>query len=112
MSFDSRAKKRIREAKKKARPGKIVIFSFQHSHTSFDYCVLPSVTVLIDSLELSSSAAWVEQGYHNNFKSFTVFNDSVERISVDKVTPQQFIDRFEKPYKPVCCLDSKLIQNS
>nr|CAG4649359.1 EOG090X06UY [Scapholeberis mucronata] len=77
MSFDSRAKKRIREAKKKARP------------------------------ELSSSAAWVEQGYCNNFKSFTVFNDSVERISIDQVSPQQFIDRFEKLYKPVVILDAQ-----
>ena len=51
--------------------------------------------------ELNSSAAWVEQGFYKNFKPFTVFTDNVERISVDKISPQQFIDRFERPYLPV-----------
>ncbi|XP_032781748.2 bifunctional arginine demethylase and lysyl-hydroxylase JMJD6 isoform X1 [Daphnia magna] len=75
MSFDSRAKRRIQESKKKARP------------------------------ELSSSAAWVEQCYYKNFKPFTVFTDSALRISVDKVSPQEFIERFERPYLPVVILD-------
>lgn len=51
--------------------------------------------------ELNSSAAWVEQGYYKNFKSFTVFSDSVERISIDNTSPQEFIEQYEKPYKPV-----------
>ncbi|XP_057365500.1 bifunctional arginine demethylase and lysyl-hydroxylase JMJD6-like [Daphnia carinata] len=75
MSFDSRAKRRIHESKKKARP------------------------------ELNSSSAWVEQCYYKNFKPFTVFTDSALRISVDKVSPQEFIDRFERPYLPVVILD-------
>ncbi|XP_046437539.1 bifunctional arginine demethylase and lysyl-hydroxylase JMJD6-like [Daphnia pulex] len=77
MNFDSLAKKRIREAKKKARP------------------------------ELHSSAVWVEQGFHKNFKPFTVFTDNVERISVDKISPQEFIERFERPYLPVVILDAQ-----
>ena len=52
-------------------------------------------------LELNSSAVWVEQGFHKNFKPFTVFTDSVERISVDKTNPQEFIERYERPYLPV-----------
>lgn len=55
--------------------------------------------------ELSSSAAWVEQCYYKNFKPFTVFTDSALRISVDKVSPQEFIERFERPYLPVVILD-------
>ncbi len=51
--------------------------------------------------ELSSSALWVEQGYHKNFKPYTIFTDSVERISVDKTSAEEFIEHFEKPYKPV-----------
>ncbi|KAI9555651.1 hypothetical protein GHT06_018166 [Daphnia sinensis] len=77
MSFDSRAKRRIHECKKKARP------------------------------ELNSSAAWVEQCYYKNFKPFTVFTDSALRISVDKVSPQEFIERFERPYLPVVILDAQ-----
>nr|CAG4647077.1 EOG090X06UY [Megafenestra aurita] len=77
MSFDSRAKKRIREAKKKARP------------------------------ELNSSAAWVEQAYYKDFKPYTLFCDGAERISVETTSPQDFIDKFEKPYKPVVILDAQ-----
>nr|CAG4636200.1 EOG090X06UY [Eubosmina coregoni] len=75
MNFDSRAKKRIREAKKKARP------------------------------ELNSSAAWLEQDYFNNFKSYTEVKDNVERISNLTTSSQEFIEKYEKPYKPVVILD-------
>nr|CAG4637803.1 EOG090X06UY [Chydorus sphaericus] len=75
MNFESRAKKRIREAKKKARP------------------------------ELSTSALWVEQGYCKNFIPYTNFTDNVERISVSTTSPQEFIELYEKPYKPVVIQD-------
>lgn len=47
----------------------------------------------------------MEQCYYKNFKPFTVFTDSALRISVDKVSPQEFIERFERPYLPVVILD-------
>nr|CAG4634806.1 EOG090X06UY [Alona affinis] len=75
MNFESRAKKRIREAKKKARP------------------------------ELSSSTLWVEQNYYKRFEGFTEFHDNVERISVDTVSTEEFIEQYEKPYKPVVIQD-------
>nr|CAG4644819.1 EOG090X06UY [Leptodora kindtii] len=71
MSFESRAKKRIREAKKKARP------------------------------ELGTHAAWVERSYYKNFHSFTQFGDNVERIEASQVSPEEFIAKYEKTYKPV-----------
>nr|CAG4641722.1 EOG090X06UY [Eurycercus lamellatus] len=75
MNFDSRARKRIREAKRKARP------------------------------ELNSSTAWVEQGYYKNFKIFTEFADNVERISIAATSREEFIEHYEKPYKPVVIQD-------
>merc|ERR1712241_765907 len=66
------ARKRIREAKKKARP------------------------------ELGTSESWVEHGYAKHFDvSYDHVNDTVERIHVKDVSPDEFIRRFEKPYKPV-----------
>jgi len=77
MNFSSRARKRIREAKKKARP------------------------------ELSSSASWEEQNYYKTFDEYIKVNDNVERISIEKVSPTEFINRYEKPYQPVVILDTQ-----
>lgn len=35
------------------------------------------------------------------FKPFWDFEDNVDRIEESKVTPSEFIERYEKPYKPV-----------
>jgi len=77
MDFSSRARKRIREAKKRARP------------------------------ELSSSSSWEEQNYYKTFENYTRVQDNVERISVDEVSPAEFISRYEKPYLPVVILDTQ-----
>jgi len=67
-----RARKRIREAKRKARP------------------------------ELSSSELWVQHDYESTFDvSWDWVDDKMERISVHKVSPQEFIDKYEGPYRPV-----------
>lgn len=109
MSFDSRAKKRIREAKKKARPGKLIFKALVRKlgvpparrqlrcKENKDHLVFLCKSIS----ELNSSAAWVEQGYCKNFKPFTVFTDNVERISIEKTSPEEFIEQYEKPYKPV-----------
>lgn len=77
MNFQRRAKKRIREAKKKARP------------------------------ELSTSSSWKEQDYHKNFNLFEQVTDSVQRISASEVSIEEFIKKYEKPYKPVVLLDTQ-----
>ena len=70
-ALTQRARKRIREAKKKARP------------------------------ELRTKASWSEKNYHLNFDlDWRSVNDTMERIHVDKVDTEEFISRFEKPYKP------------
>jgi len=75
-----RARKRIREAKRKARP------------------------------ELATRELWVQHDFANTFDlSGDEVADGVERISVHDVSPDEFIRRFEKPYIPALiegCQDS------
>ncbi|XP_014239137.1 bifunctional arginine demethylase and lysyl-hydroxylase PSR [Trichogramma pretiosum] len=69
--IDHRARKRIREVKKKARP------------------------------ELVDKIAWTHLNYKKNFAVFWDFQDNVDRIDVNKVSLEEFILRYEKPYIPV-----------
>ncbi|KAG4075500.1 hypothetical protein HA402_003325 [Bradysia odoriphaga] len=69
--LSNRSRKRVREVKRKARP------------------------------ELSDKGAWVALNYVDRFSEFKDFDDNVERINVNDVSCQEFIDRFEKLYKPV-----------
>ena len=60
-----RARKRIREAKRKARP------------------------------ELATSDMWVAKDFLNNFDlSYEKVNDTLERINQDEVSEDEFIKRF------------------
>ncbi|XP_012150133.1 bifunctional arginine demethylase and lysyl-hydroxylase PSR isoform X2 [Megachile rotundata] len=71
LKLDHRAKKRIKEVKRKARP------------------------------ELGDKTAWIQHGYSKNFESFWNFTDNVDRIEESKVSTEEFIEKYEKPYKPV-----------
>ncbi|KAK0096647.1 hypothetical protein PV326_004844 [Microctonus aethiopoides] len=71
VKLDHRAKKRIKEVKKKARP------------------------------ELADKAAWTQHGYVKKFDEFWKFKDNIERIDESKVSKDEFILNFEQPYKPV-----------
>jgi len=67
-----RGRKRIREAKRKARP------------------------------ELSTRELWVQHDLAETYNlSWTHLKDEVERINVNDVSPREFIERYEKPYKTV-----------
>ncbi|XP_022191241.2 bifunctional arginine demethylase and lysyl-hydroxylase PSR [Nilaparvata lugens] len=69
--MEYKAKKRVREVKRKARP------------------------------ELNDKGSWTQLGYSSKFDTFKSVNDNVERIHVNKVSTTEFIEKFEKPYKPV-----------
>jgi len=74
-SLSHKARKRIREAKKKARP------------------------------ELSTRELWIERRHAVNFDlTWEKVNDQLERIHTSQVSPEEFIQRYEKPYKPVVIL--------
>ncbi|KAL4704422.1 hypothetical protein ACJJTC_000421 [Scirpophaga incertulas] len=66
-----KAKKRIKEVKRKARP------------------------------ELNGKLQWTALKYSENFEEFLKCNDNVDRIDNNKVSKQEFIDKYEKIYKPV-----------
>lgn len=52
-------------------------------------------------VELVGAQTWSELNYEQNFEQFTQFEDNVERISAKDVDCQEFIDKYEKHYKPV-----------
>lgn len=47
---------------------------------------------------------WTNHDYNNTFK-IDLTTDNCERISVDKVSPEEFIEKYEKLYKPVVITD-------
>ncbi|CAG9759281.1 unnamed protein product [Ceutorhynchus assimilis] len=77
MDVDYRARKRIKEVKRKARP------------------------------ELSTKESWYQQNYANNFEHFHNFSDNCDRINQSKAPPEQFVAEYESPYKPVVITESQ-----
>lgn len=51
--------------------------------------------------ELNDKGAWTALNYVSKFDQFWKFEDNCERIHVKDVNCDEFIERFEKPYKPV-----------
>lgn len=52
--------------------------------------------------ELHSTDSWTELKYATRFDlSYDHVIDGVERIHVKDVSPKEFIEKYEKPYKPV-----------
>lgn len=52
-------------------------------------------------LELNDKGDWSALGYIEQFDSFLAVNDNVERIHVKDFPPSEFIEKYEKLYKPV-----------
>ena len=52
--------------------------------------------------ELSTTESWCQEGWAKTFDlSFDKVDDTVERIHVKDVSLEDFIELYEKPYKPV-----------
>ena len=61
----------------------------------FDNC-------FILDLELHEKHDWYRLGYADKFDaSLSAVKDNVERVDARRTSLQEFIDRYEKPYKPV-----------
>ncbi|GLH07040.1 Bifunctional arginine demethylase and lysyl-hydroxylase PSR [Gryllus bimaculatus] len=74
LEMEHRARKRIREVKRKARP------------------------------ELNDKGDWAQLNYTENFAQFSKVEDDCERINVNNCSPQEFIEKYESKYKPVVIL--------
>lgn len=59
------------------------------------------VCVLFVVAELNDKGAWTALRYVDNFNDFAKFTDTVDRINVNDVSCDEFIERYEKIYKPV-----------
>ena len=58
--------------------------------------------------ELKTRESWSEQNYARTFDlSWSHVKDEIERIHVKDVSPKEFIERFEAPYKPVVILGAQ-----
>lgn len=57
--------------------------------------------LLILISELNGKGAWYELGYEEKFASYKNVIENVERIHVKDYSPQEFIEKYEKPNKPV-----------
>lgn len=58
-------------------------------------------------VELKARSAWTELQYYAKFNvspKAVKQSPEVERIHVKDVSPEEFIEKFEKPYKPVVIL--------
>lgn len=54
------------------------------------------------------SGDWTAQKYANNFDEFRDFIDNCDRIDANEVDEQSFIERYERPYKPVVITGAQL----
>lgn len=52
-------------------------------------------------VELADKVAWSQHGYSKNFQPFWEFQDNAERVDESTMTMDDFVEKYEKPYKPV-----------
>lgn len=74
--------------------------SLAHNLDAEQYDLMPQCPCL-SAIELNEKGSWTAQGYANRFDEFKKFTDNVGRIHVNTVSCAEFIEQYERPYKPV-----------
>jgi histone arginine demethylase JMJD6 len=58
--------------------------------------------------ELKTDEDWYKHQYYKNFNlDYSKIPDKIDRIDVNKVSIDEFIERYERPYKPCILLNSQ-----
>lgn len=52
-------------------------------------------------IELNDKGDWFAARYAEKFDEFHNFEDNVDRIHANEIDCDTFIEKYEKPYKPV-----------
>lgn len=52
-------------------------------------------------LELNAKGAWTQISYSQSFEPFKKVIDNVPRLEESTTSPEEFIEKYEKPYLPV-----------
>lgn len=63
---------------------------------------------MLHLLELADKTSWTALRYANNFEQFKHFEDNVDRIHADDVSCDEFIEKYEKIYKPAIILGAQV----
>ncbi len=62
----------------------------------------------IVSIELKHEDEWYKHNYYKTFDmSYNNLPDNIDRIDVNKVSLEEFIERYERPYKPCILLNTQ-----
>lgn len=62
---------------------------------------IKTISIYFFVAELADKYQWTALKYATSFDGFLKCNDNVDRISENEVTPNEFIEKYEKIYKPV-----------
>ena len=91
--------KRIKSVKQKARSGKMNLIN---------KILWIKLYYNVKCLELKNDEDWHKHQYFKNFNlDYSNIPDNIDRIDVNKVSIDEFIEKYEKPYKPCILLNSQ-----
>lgn len=96
-----RTKRRVREVKRKARPGKYPLTRDDESLLEITLLATLHLFFSKSFLELNEKNLWTQMGYAQRFDEFLNVKDDTERIDVNEVSCEDFIGKYESKYKPV-----------
>ena len=96
LAPEDRYARRLRRAKRRARSG-----ACARACTRTLPVHVADLGLGVGPADLDGEAAWVRDGYAASYGALWAADDRVPRIDYDKVSEDEFIERFERPAVPV-----------